>query len=479
MTTNKRFALAAVAALAGMIAAPASQAAANFTIINVNLPDVGFNDPTPVAPVGGNPGTTLGEQRINAFLHAVNIWGATLDSTVEIRMEASFVPLTCTATSAVLGSAGALTVHGNFANAPIADTWYSSALASKLAGVDVAPTTNDLRARFNVNLGQAGCLPGAPFYLGLDNNHGTQIDLVAVLLHEMGHGLGFQTFTGSGGTGQTLAGLGVPSVWDHFMYDETQGLRWVEMTDAQRATSTLNSRKLVWVGANVTTAAPGVLSLGVPALTVAGPAAGTAAGQYVVGSAAFGPPLTAAGVSGDIMPTSQATSPLGDGCNPYTGIDALAANNNILIINRGTCGFTVKVKNAQNAGARGVIIADNAAGTPPPDLGGADPTITIPAIRVSLEDGIKIRAQLTKRSRTRSGVIATLNLNTSQLAGTSPSGFVQLFAPNPYQAGSSLSHYDTSASRNLLMEPAINGDLTHEVAPPVDLTFPLFQDIGW
>jgi hypothetical protein len=54
-----------------------------------------------------------------------------------------------------------------------------------------------------------------------------------------------------------------------------------------------------------------------------------------------------------------------------------------------------------------------------------------------------------------------------------------MFAPNPDQPGSSVSHYDTSAFPNLLMEPAINGDLLHEVAPPRDLTFPLLRDIGW
>ena len=54
-----------------------------------------------------------------------------------------------------------------------------------------------------------------------------------------------------------------------------------------------------------------------------------------------------------------------------------------------------------------------------------------------------------------------------------------LFTPNPFQGGSSVSHWDTSACRNLLMEPAINADLTHTVQPPQDLTFPLFKDIGW
>ena len=51
-------------------------------IININAPGVGFNDPTPVAPVGGNTGTTLGQQRLIAFQHAAEIWGQTLDGPV-------------------------------------------------------------------------------------------------------------------------------------------------------------------------------------------------------------------------------------------------------------------------------------------------------------------------------------------------------------------------------------------------------------
>jgi hypothetical protein len=54
-----------------------------------------------------------------------------------------------------------------------------------------------------------------------------------------------------------------------------------------------------------------------------------------------------------------------------------------------------------------------------------------------------------------------------------------MYAPNPFQGGSSVSHYDTTMFRNQLMEPAINGDLTQSVIPPQDLTFRLLQDIGW
>src|SRR5687767_2689817 len=78
-------------------------AAATLVIVNNNAAGVGFNDPTPVAPVGGNPGTTLGQQRLNAFTYAANIWGATLTSSTPIMIRAQFTALSCTATGAVLG----------------------------------------------------------------------------------------------------------------------------------------------------------------------------------------------------------------------------------------------------------------------------------------------------------------------------------------------------------------------------------------
>src|SRR5687768_17754548 len=93
-------------AIAGLAAQPSFGAAAQIIVVNVNAPNVGFNDPTPAAPVGGNSGTTVGQQRLIAFQHAADIWGSTLDSNVEILVFARFISQTCTATSAVLGSAG-------------------------------------------------------------------------------------------------------------------------------------------------------------------------------------------------------------------------------------------------------------------------------------------------------------------------------------------------------------------------------------
>ena len=57
------------------------------------------------------------------------------------------------------------------------------------------------------------------------------------------------------------------------------------------------------------------------------------------------------------------------------------------------CGFAVKVANAQAARAVGVIVANNAPGTPI-TMGGVDPTITIPAVMVSQADGATVKAGL-------------------------------------------------------------------------------------
>ena len=190
--------------------------AATIVIINNDAAGVGFNDPTVVAPVGGNSGTTLGQQRLIAFQAAANTWGATLNSSVTINIRAQWTALTCTATTAVLGSAGAIQIFRDFAGVPFTGTWYNESLTGKFLAVDPDPATPEINANFNINLGQPGCLTGTFFYLGLDNNHGSNVDLVTVLTHEFGHGLGFQTFT-NGTTGAQNSGF--PSIYDRFLVE--------------------------------------------------------------------------------------------------------------------------------------------------------------------------------------------------------------------------------------------------------------------
>ena len=453
-----------------------AHAAATIVIVNQNEPGVGFNDPTPAVPVGGNPGTTLGQQRLYAFQRAADIWGATLTSSAPIRIGASFVPLSCTATSAVLGSAGANEIWSDFPNAPRANTWYPSALASKLAGEDVAsPGEPHIIARFNSRLGLfPDCLPGNGFYLGLDRNFGDQVDLVTVLLHEFAHGLGFQTFTDDE-TGEEI--LGIPSIWDYYLLNNATRRTWVESTPAERAQSAMTWRGLSWNGPRVTAAVPQVLDP-MSNLNISGAAAGTAGGDYEVGDASFGPPLANPPVRGQLMPVVDQANGTGLACDPLNALNALAVRGNIALVDRGTCDFVTKARNVQAAGAIGMVVADNQPGDVA-GMSGNDPSITIPSVRVTQAAGATLKASLQRRSRTQSGVVASLGVNANRLAGTDPQGRILMYTPTIYSPGSTVSHYTTEAKPNQLMEPSINDDLTHEVTPPRDLTYPLLQDIGW
>jgi hypothetical protein len=463
-----RFSLALLTALVVFCFSSSAFGAATIVIQNNDAANVGFNDPTAVAPVGGNPGTTLGQQRLNAFQFAANIWGATLVSNSTITIKADWQALSCTSNSAVLGSAGAASIWSDFPGAPFSSTWFSAALANALRGSDLDGSSPEISAHFNVNLGNTGCLDGIHFYLGLDNNHGSDADLVTVLIHEFSHGLGFQTFTNSSSGAQVM---GLPSIYDRFLLDDTNGKTWTQMTDAERQASAINTGNLAWSGSAVTNQTHNVLAT--PRLRVNSPAA--IAGNYVVGAASFGPPLSFPGVTAPVVqaldPADGAGPLTTDGCSPLT--NAAAVSGKIALIDRGTCLFVTKVKNAQNAGAVGVVIADNVAGSPPPGLGGSDATITIPAVRITQADGNTIKAQLV------SGVNATLLLDHAIPGGADPQGRALLYAPNPVEAGSSVSHWDTTAFPNQLMEPNITGDLTHSVNTPQDLTASLLQDVGW
>jgi len=147
--------LVAALLLGALIAAPAG--AATIVIQNTDPAGVGFNDPTPAAPVGGNPGTTIGQQRLNCFNQAASIWGALLPSAVTIVIAAQFSPLTCNSNSAVLGSCGPHSVVRDFIGAEVAATWYHVALANKLSGTDQIPGTQDMDASFNAT----SAIPGA------------------------------------------------------------------------------------------------------------------------------------------------------------------------------------------------------------------------------------------------------------------------------------------------------------------------------
>jgi hypothetical protein len=224
-----------------------TDAVINLTI--VDSPGEGFNDATAASPVGGNPGTTRGQLRTNAFLHALEQWEGAIASTVPIEVDASMDPLTCTISSATLGSAGPESVNRNFSGAPVANTWYVVALENAITGSDVTGAVAEIDAAFNSSI-DSGCLGGITgWYYGLDGNPtvGT-IDFVETVLHEVGHGLGFLTVMDTG-SGALLGGF--HDSYSRLLFDTETNTAWTAMSDGQRQASAVNPNDVVWTGTGV------------------------------------------------------------------------------------------------------------------------------------------------------------------------------------------------------------------------------------
>ena len=123
-------------------------------------------------------------------------------------------------------------------------------------------------------------------------------------------------------------------------------------------------------------------------------------GTFAASASNWHPDPTVEGVSGSIALVNAGLSaefPAAlptEGCGPLVGFPAGA----IALVDRGTCTFLTKVHNAEDAGAIGVIVVNNVAGTPGA-MGGDDHTITIPSAMVSLADGTAIKAALPATGR--------------------------------------------------------------------------------
>src|SRR5262249_49441010 len=101
-----------------------------------------------------------------------------------------------------------VTLSRDFPGAPVPGTWFPAAIANKLFGGDLVPTQDDIQANFNSTF---------TWYYGTDGAAGTKYDLMTVVLHELGHGLGFfGSMTVSGGLGRWGGGSGFPYIYDRF-----------------------------------------------------------------------------------------------------------------------------------------------------------------------------------------------------------------------------------------------------------------------
>lgn len=356
------------------------QGSSNVILRVSDPPGMGFNDPQ------------LGAQRLAAAQFAADTWGNQLGSSVTINIDIGFQALSCGNSGAVLAQAGPQFIFDNFAGAPVGGTWYHGALAESLSGQNLSlqdvsnPNAGELEVTFNSAI-DTGCLgSGTGYYYGLDGNLPQgNFSFVAVALHEFAHGLGFSSLANES-TGAFF--LGQPDAYSRFLLDNVSNLRWDQMSAGQRVASAINTGHLVWSGQRVTNQAPNFLQPG-PALTINSPA--SVAGRYPIGTAEFGPALGNPGVSGDLVVARDGSANPTLACQPL--INGPQILGRIALVDRGQCNFTAKVRNAQQAGARGVIVINNQGGGTV-QMGGTDGSITIPSVSVSRADGQLLLAAL-------------------------------------------------------------------------------------
>ncbi len=192
-----------------------------------------------------------------AFQYAVDIWARQIVSSVPIHVKAYWQPLP----RGVLGGAGPANIYRDWTTGnppPQPNTWYPIPLANKLAGGDLVPPpgseenpAHDIEAVFS------SILPN--WYFGTDGNPPPRsYDFVSVVLHELGHGLGF---VGSarveGNIGEWGLGTGFPFIYDRFVQNGAgQALTNTALfpNPSSQLAALLQSNDLYWAGQNAVSA---------------------------------------------------------------------------------------------------------------------------------------------------------------------------------------------------------------------------------
>ncbi len=447
----------------GVCTVGANAAAATIEIVNVDDSGEGLNDPTPVSPVGGNPGATLGEQRLNVLEFAARVYEDRLDSDVVIRVEAGFPNLSCSGSGVLLGQGGAFDAFRNFAGG-LPNIWYGSALADALAGKDVASGQPDILMQFNAALDNPTCLGDRGWYYGFDEENGNEPHLTRTVLHELGHGLGFQTYT------NVISGAffgNSADIYSVFTFDADADETWADMSASQRVASATNYLGVHWIGDNAAAATPSFASAGTPLALASSPPSAAPSRSFWVAVTDFAPTPGELAAEGLLTAAFDGFSDPDDGCEtlltPLTG--------RVALLDEGSCDPGLQVANAQDAGAVAVLIASTVSGASLDELqGSAVGTPTIPVGMIQKESADWLRTELLGGD-----VKIQLLEDPSVPLGASLDGFPQLYTPSDVAPGSSVSHWSTRFTPSMLMEPFADGGAPDEP----DLTIPLLQDLGW
>jgi hypothetical protein len=462
-------------ALSGAFALCATAHAATVILVNADAAGQGLNDPTPATPEGGNTGTTLGQQRLIALQHAADVWAAQLESSVPIRIRVQFPTAGFACESepfgfVYLGYSGPTAYYTGNPPFPPEPTVYPVALRNALVGTVTNPAQSEIAAQFSPLLDSTpNCMSGfSGFWYGIDRDipipeGNLQFPFVTLATHEFAHGLGFVS-------GINLNdGSGFPPyhyVWEGLLYDTQTAKYWDEMSNPERAASATNDPHLVWRGANANGAASSYLRP--PARLRAG--AAILAGDVL--AAGFAERMPRDGLAERAVVVDDGSVNGSEGCAAL--INAAAVQGRIAVARRGTCGFGIKTRNAQAAGAIATLILNNRAestGDPLPVAGANDHTLVIPTFTVAYQTGLDLVSVIGGNPNT---VVTIESIPGAADLGTD-AGFLRMDAPAVLEPATSVNHFSREQATPLLMKGSIslwNFDRN-------DMTTDLLRDLGW
>jgi hypothetical protein len=176
---------------------------------------------------------------------AIDVWSENFSSTVPINVNVSWGRAS---SYGILAAASAKNNFANFINAPDKTLYYAAALANALAGKDIDPNNPELEITITSD---------APWYYGVDGKCPPKsYDLESVILHEMGHGLGFI----SGNYYDQYSGYGridLPTPFDAYT-QLPDGRRLADMPSPSIETGKALTSPLYWSGENAIKANNGV-----------------------------------------------------------------------------------------------------------------------------------------------------------------------------------------------------------------------------
>ena len=168
---------------------------------------------------------------------AIDVWSENFSSTVPVTVNVSWGRAS---SYGILAAASAKSNFANFPNAPDKTLYYAAALANALAGNDLDLNNPELEITISSD---------APWYYGVDGKCPPKsFDLVSVILHEMGHGLGFI----SGSYYDEYSGYGrvdLPTPFDAYA-QLPDGRRLADMPSPSIETGKALTSPLYWSGEN-------------------------------------------------------------------------------------------------------------------------------------------------------------------------------------------------------------------------------------